>query len=58
MRSGVSRVATPGAGANAESEYFCTLYDCRPQIFRDLARGSPECAGERAVSRRATTYKA
>ena len=30
-------------------EYFCTLYDRRPQICRDLARGSPECAGERAV---------
>ncbi|RXK54588.1 YkgJ family cysteine cluster protein [Oleiharenicola lentus] len=30
-------------------EYFCTLYDRRPQICRDLARGSPECAGERTV---------
>lgn len=28
-------------------EYFCTLYARRPQICRDLARGSPECAGER-----------
>ena len=39
----------PGTGANAEPTYFCTLYDRRPQICRDLARGSPECAGERAV---------
>jgi hypothetical protein len=29
-------------------EYFCTAYERRPQICRDLARGSPECAGERA----------
>lgn len=37
----------PGTGPTPE--YFCTLYDRRPQICRDLARGSPECAGERAV---------
>lgn len=30
-----------------ETEFFCTIYDSRPQICRDLARGSPECAGER-----------
>lgn len=29
-------------------DFFCTIYDRRPQICRDLARGSPECAGERA----------
>ena len=29
-------------------EFFCTIYESRPQICRDLARGSPECAGERA----------
>jgi Fe-S-cluster containining protein len=38
-----------GPGANGEAEYFCTIYDRRPQICRDLARGSPECAGERAL---------
>lgn len=31
------------------TEFFCTIYERRPQICRDLARGSPECAGERAV---------
>jgi len=34
---------------DGETEFFCTLYDRRPQICRDLARGSPECAGERAT---------
>jgi uncharacterized protein len=33
--------------ANAP-EFFCTLYEKRPQICRDLARGSPQCEGERA----------
>jgi Fe-S-cluster containining protein len=30
-------------------DYFCTIYERRPQICRDLARGSPECEGERAL---------
>jgi hypothetical protein len=34
---------SPGGAA----EFFCTIYERRPQICRDLARGSPECAGER-----------
>ena len=35
----------PGAG----SEFFCTIYERRPQVCRDLARGSAECEGERAA---------
>ncbi len=30
-------------------EFFCTLYERRPQVCRDLDRGSPQCAGERAA---------
>lgn len=29
------------------TEFFCTIYERRPQICRDLTRGSPECDGER-----------
>jgi Fe-S-cluster containining protein len=29
--------------------YFCTIYEQRPQLCRDLARGSPQCEGERAL---------
>jgi uncharacterized protein len=29
-------------------EFFCTVYERRPQICRDLARGSAACEGERA----------
>lgn len=36
------------------TDYFCTIYDRRPQICRDLARGSPECAGERELKRPGT----
>lgn len=39
-----ARVSTDGA-----REYFCTIYERRPQICRDLARGSPQCEAERAL---------
>lgn len=38
--------------------FFCTLYERRPQICRDLDRGSPECLGEReAKSERVAAWK-
>ena len=36
-------------GLGGQREYFCTIYDRRPQICRDLDRGSPHCEGERAL---------
>lgn len=39
------RKAADGAGR----EFFCTVYERRPQACRDLARGSPECEGELAA---------
>ena len=38
-------------GADGANEFFCTVYERRPQVCRDLARGSPQCAGERAAKR-------
>lgn len=32
--------------ADGVREFFCTVYENRPQICRDLARGSAECEGE------------
>jgi Fe-S-cluster containining protein len=32
--------------AGAETTFFCTIYERRPEICRALARGSPECLGE------------
>lgn len=29
-----------------DTEYFCTVYAQRPQVCRDLARGSPQCRAE------------
>ncbi len=37
------RAATDGSGA---AEFFCTVYALRPQVCRDLGRGSPECEAE------------
>ncbi len=30
-------------------QYFCTIYERRPQTCRDLARGSPHCEAELAT---------
>ena len=35
-------------GTEGGMEFFCTAYEGRPQVCRDLARGSGECAGELA----------
>lgn len=32
---------------DGEPRYFCTIYELRPQVCRDLARGSPQCEAER-----------
>lgn len=32
--------------AGGATEFFCTVYADRPQVCRDLARGSAECAAE------------
>ena len=32
-----------------ERRFWCTVYDRRPAVCRDLARGSSACEGERAV---------
>lgn len=40
------REKAEGAGGR---EFFCTVYERRPQVCRDLARGSPECEGELAA---------
>jgi hypothetical protein len=36
-------------GAAGGREFFCTIYERRPQVCRDLARGSPQCEGEIAL---------
>ena len=38
------RMAEDGA-----REYFCAIYAERPETCRELARGSPQCAGEVAL---------
>jgi Fe-S-cluster containining protein len=43
----VRPLAAGDSAAPPQVEYFCTIYERRPQVCRDLARGSPECEGER-----------
>jgi len=33
------------------AEFFCSIYERRPQTCRDLGRGSPECRGELALKK-------
>ncbi|ACB74259.1 conserved hypothetical protein [Opitutus terrae PB90-1] len=35
--------------ADGVPKFFCTVYERRPQLCRDLARGSPLCRGELAT---------
>lgn len=49
MRDGHCAALDVRRTADGAQEFFCTAYAGRPQICRDLARGSPECAGELAV---------
>ncbi len=30
-------------------EWWCTIYEKRPRVCRDLGRGSPECEAEREL---------
>jgi Fe-S-cluster containining protein len=49
MREGHCAALELRHAEDGAEEFFCSIYERRPQICRDLARGSPECAGERAV---------
>jgi uncharacterized protein len=44
MHEGHCRALQIDAGSE---QYVCTVYDARPQVCRDLARGSPACRAER-----------
>ena len=47
MREGHCAALTVRTGADGRREYFCTVYDRRPHVCRELARGSLQCAAER-----------
>lgn len=49
MRDGHCAALEVRRSPDGEADFFCTLYERRPQICRDLARGSPECEGEIAA---------
>ena len=35
--------------SGGKGEYVCSTYDTRPQVCRELGRGSPACLGERTM---------
>lgn len=49
MRDGHCAALETRASPAGDPRYFCSVYERRPQTCRDLQRGSPECAGERAT---------
>ncbi len=49
MRDGHCAALEMRTTATGGREYFCTVYDRRPSICRDLPRDSPQCEGERAL---------
>jgi hypothetical protein len=49
MAEGHSAALEISPRADGGREFFCTVYAQRPQVCRDLARGSPQCQGERAL---------
>lgn len=48
MRDGHCAALEINRDVGGAPEFFCAIYERRPQICRDLARGSAECAGELA----------
>ncbi len=46
MREGHCAALELRRAEDGAAEFFCSVYERRPQICRDLERGSPECAGE------------
>ena len=51
MRDGHCAALELRAGDDGKVDFFCAIYERRPQICRDLARGSAECNGERETKR-------
>lgn len=49
MRDGHCAALAVRKTPKGATEFFCTIYERRPQVCRDLGRGSPECAGEITV---------
>ena len=46
MRDGHCAALEVRRAADGAPEFFCTVYDRRPEICRELGRGSPECRAD------------
>ena len=46
------------SGEGGVSRFVCSIYETRPQVCRDLARGSAECHGEWTMKRQTAAVAA
>jgi len=46
MHDGHCAALETGIAADGRREFSCTIYEQRPQLCRDLERGSPHCEAE------------
>src|SRR5262245_7872307 len=51
MRDGHCAALELRTDNDGNRDFFCAIYERRPQICRDLSRGSAECDGERETKR-------
>jgi uncharacterized protein len=49
MKDGHCAALETRKSADGTAEHYCTIYQRRPQVCRDLGRGSPECEAELAL---------
>ena len=56
MRDGHCSALDVRSREDGAADFYCTLYEQRPQICRDLGRGSPECRGERDAKASLVTH--
>lgn len=47
MHEGHCAALVVGRNPGGTTDFFCSIYERRPQICRDLERGSAQCLGER-----------
>ena len=49
MREGHCAALALGRTGDGEVHFTCTIYERRPEICRELARGSPQCDADRTA---------
>lgn len=56
MRNGHCAALRERSAADGGREWWCSIYERRPRVCRELGRGSPECEAERALKSGRVVY--